>query len=848
MKIKNEDNSFRPLETVEISKAGPGSISVFDGEGRQYVESNAENETNFKISGSLGTHIVFYQDEDGQIQDKLSFEVDCETEIKEDTGKYQELLNRLYDTLFQDWTKGYTKFLRIKEKQYKFYVTWLRDHVHALKGMRYWDDDIKSGIELYADSQREDGMIWDKCKQMCHSEKQTWRDIEFEKGDFVRKIPGNPTRRWMRIPIENDVEYLFIEGLYRTWKACGDDQWMENLLDNAIQAVNYSTSDIYRWSEKYQLLKRGYTIDTWDFQSEDDVQKSSTKTVMRVDPETTEFNIFYGDNTGMAQSCRYLAEMLRGAGRNEEAQEYEDLAENLLQRLNDLSWNGNFYTHMVPENSDVKRDLGDTPTEKQVTLSNAYSLNRSIDHEKCVEIIKTYQQIRNEMPDSSPGEWYNCYPPFEKGFNFDKWEYMNGGVSTITAGELARGSFAHGFEEYGVDILQRIFDLSEEFGGYLHICYKGKLPETNGQANFKCIDIDKVANVDLYGDKSEEVTGWAGGKNDLCNLPTGKQNFKGIDFKIIDPSLNNRQAVLGISRKEGYKDEEILEINDKAETVYFLHTASGDLSGWQNSTLYSGLKNPQELVGEITFSYKDGTEKTQYIQNHEQIESYFLPAPDKVNGDKRRSGPYRIAWQGSNRLFENVGVFAYGWSNPYPEKQIEKIKFKSVDRDVKWFIAGITLSDEKVNFPESKLSFGIPDMWGAGALTYSLLEGLAGIIDDKKGFEKAKIRPRWSITESKEVTACAKYPASNGYVRYYFNNDVDNKKIQMWISGNAKTMEADILLPNNTNVKYIKLDNKKTSKYKIKTFEGSKYLKIDLEGIKVHHLEISYAKDDFIEQ
>ncbi len=456
IKLKNNENIFKPLDKVEIEKVGRGKIVVYDGEVRKYVESDAGDITQFMVSGSLGNHIVFYLDENDKIQDKITFKVDCKTEIKENTGKYETLLNRLYNTLYQDWTKGYTKFLRIRGKQYKYYVSWLRDHVHALKGMKYWDSDIKTGIELYSDSQREDGMIWDKCKEMCHSEKQTWRDIEFARGDFVRKIPGNPTRRWMRIPVENDVEFLYLEGIYYTWKACGDDQWMEEQLDNAIKAVQYSTSDDYRWSDKYQLLKRGYTIDTWDFQSADDVKRNSTGTIMRINPETGEFNIFYGDNTGMAVSCEYLAEMLRVVGRENEAEKYEKLANNLRDRLNKISWNGNFYTHMVPENPDVKRDLGDTPTEKQVTLSNAYSLNRGIEHNKCVEIIKTYQKIKEEMPESSPGEWYNCYPPFEKGFHLDKWEYMNGGVSTITAGELARGAFEHGYEKYGVDILQDI--------------------------------------------------------------------------------------------------------------------------------------------------------------------------------------------------------------------------------------------------------------------------------------------------------------------------------------------------------------------------------------------------------
>jgi len=70
-----------------------------------------------------------------------------------------------------------------KGKIYKYFVSWLRDHVHTLKGMKYFCDD---------------------------------NTIEFK-----------------RIPVENDVEYLFIEGIYYTWKATGDDLWMNRGLSQS---------------------------------------------------------------------------------------------------------------------------------------------------------------------------------------------------------------------------------------------------------------------------------------------------------------------------------------------------------------------------------------------------------------------------------------------------------------------------------------------------------------------------------------------------------------------------------------------------------------------------------------
>jgi len=812
-----------------IPAAGAGKFSVRDGEGREYAALPADRDAEVGIAGSLGTHTVLHLDDEGRVLDTCTFRVDCETEIADEGGRFGHLLDMLYDTMFQHWTAGYTKFVRINGKRYKFYVSWLRDHVHALKGMKYWDDDIKTGIELYADSQREDGMIWDKCKQMCHSELQTYRDYQFADGDFVRKIPGNPTRRWMRIPVENDVEFLFIEGLYYTWKACGDDEWMKGMLDNAIGAVRYSTSDRYRWSEKYQLLKRGYTIDTWDFQSADDARRSGS--VMRVVPGVTEFNIFHGDNTGMAIGCIYLAEMLRTAGRGDEAGEYERLGGELKGRLDALAWNGDFYTHMVPENPEARRDLGETPTDRQVTLSNAYALNRRIDHEQCAAIIRTYLRLREEMPKTSAGEWYNCYPPFDKGFR-SKWDYMNGGVSTITAGELAHGAFEHGFEDYAVDILDRLIGLAERFGGYLHNTFKGKLPDPPPAPNFEALDLRAVADVDLCGQGADGVVGWMGDpENDMSGLPTGRQSFAGVVFDVIDPAKNGRRAALGIAHAPGWKEEQTVAVGARARALYLLHTVDG-----------------QGLVGWMTVNYADGSHETEYIQTGKQVESWFMPAPDEtgdgykhqihVGGRARAGVPYRMGWQGPNRKFENVGVFCYGWDNPHPDREIRDITFAAAETSAKWLVLGVTLSDQPVYFPASAIGRGIPDMWGAAAVVYALIEGLAGIVDTGKAYESVRLCPRWAVAGVDKVTACATYPASGGYVRYRYSRDRERGALTIEVAGNAETMQVEVFLPPGSGVRSAVVDGRAVDAPAVRQVEQSRYLTVALAGLGVHRVEI----------
>ncbi|MGO9269710.1 MAG: hypothetical protein ACLQOO_05550 [Terriglobia bacterium] len=55
--------------------------------------------------------------------------------------------------------------------------------------------------------------------------------------------------------VESHVEQFYLEALYYTWKASGDNEWMKAKLDGAIKAVRYVTSDPYRWSEMYQLMR-----------------------------------------------------------------------------------------------------------------------------------------------------------------------------------------------------------------------------------------------------------------------------------------------------------------------------------------------------------------------------------------------------------------------------------------------------------------------------------------------------------------------------------------------------------------------------------------------------------------
>ncbi len=817
LRIETEGNParFAPLDEVTVTGADEGTLMVRDGRDRQYLRADAADPFTFRASGALGTQTVLHLDADRTPAGSAAFALDCQTHLDDEGGRFGELLFMLYWTMVA-W-HGETSSFRDVDRVYKYFVGWLRDHVHTLKGMKYYYPDLKSGIELYADTQRDDGMVFDKVDKEL-SRRPTHRDHWFGPGGFIKKVDGG-LRRMERIPVENDVEYLFVEGLYYTWKATGDTEWMAGLLDNAVRAFQYSTSDPYRWSEKYGLLKRGFTIDTWDFQAEQDAE--ITGFTMVVDPERTRFGVMHGDNTGFAAACRYLREMLEAAGRPGEAERWRRVGREVKQRLDELAWNGEFYTHHVPEDPHVERDLGvDQP--RQVSLSNAYALNRGVTHEQAVAIIRTYQRIREEMPGSSPGEFYQIYPPFERGFggHGSKWHYMNGGVTSIVAGELAHGAFEHGFECYGVDILERVAQWARSHDGYLHCTYRGKMPEPP-ERSFTSLDIRAQANIDLKCPSPGDVIGWAGEQpgNDLANLPTGEQQFEGIALRVIDPAENQRRAAIGISSREGFHETCEVPVGAKAASVYLLHTAGGE--------------NP---IGRFEVHYADGTSEGQYVMKGRHLNGWWLPSDPPVS---RRHEPLaRLAWWGPNDVFPNVGCYVYGWDNPHPDREIARLVFRASENGAFWPVLGVTLCDAPVFFPPSDVSFGIPDNWGAAAVVYALLEGLAGVVDTGVAFDSAVIAPRWSAAEVDAAEVAVRYRACGGYAAYRYRALGDEVRVEL--AGSALNTEFRLLLPAGRRPGALAVDGEEVEAA-TERIESSEYVVVPLEGLAARTIEVTLA-------
>jgi hypothetical protein len=812
--------SLRPLQNATLHIAGDGwknaTIVVLDGAGRAYVRRKASSAVNFTIGGALGRQTARLLDSNGATAGESSFLVDCSTELSDDGGIFSGLLKAVLWTMMS-WS-GNTPVTAIhaNDRIYQFFANWIFDHTLILKGMKYYWPDLKGAIDFFAETQREDGMIWENCYPATPD--PNFFDWKFDYDGFIRRF-GDGFWQLRRAPVESHVEQYFVEGLYATWKATGDTEWMESRLDNAMRALRQVTKSPYRWSEKYQLIHRGFTIDTWDYVSDD--QQRFGGSVFMVYLGKSEFGVFHGDNTNLILQCRNLAEMLKAARRPQDAPEFETLADDVERRLNSLAWNGNFYTHWIAENPEYKPDVG-VDMSIQVSLSNAYALNRGISHEKCISILKTYQRIRDQMPSSSPGEFYGIYPPFQKDFTLNipglVWEYCNGGVLVVVGGELAHGAFEHGYEAYGADILTRIKAIADRYRGYLPVTLRGKGVETP-QRTFQQLSIKAQANAS-HGKSATGVPAWSNQPEmNLADLPNGQQEFQGIPFEILDPAPSPYRSCIVVSRQEPYTASTSIQAGVKAASIYLLDAADGRASAGTMLTLH----------------YSDGTSHLANVDSH----SWAFPSDSQyAKAGPRTEDTYRVAWKKKTLEDWEGGVYVTGINNPYPEREIASLELSAGGASSKWLILALTLSSAPVFFaPYDDLSTGIPDGWN-GSVLYALFEGLAGIKDRGAAFSKTALTPRWVSAKVPAAEITLRYPASAGYCSYKYS--AQERKLTLDFTGSADDFEVQILLPPNRQAKSTSLNGRAITTTE-RRIEQSTYLVLPAIEAGVHRVEVELS-------
>lgn len=324
---------------------------------------------------------------------------------------------------------------------------WIRDHTHELKAFRHWEHDLRSFIDFILETQREDGCFFELIKQ--------YDDVHwtFVSEDSYRMYPVD-NLSLVRLEIEADIEYLMVEGVMQCYRATGDEAWLRKALPSLERGIDYLTSDPSRWDSEHGLVKRGYTIDTWDFVNIPDFATNRRIT------DTTPMAIMHGDNSGAYQAMMQLSWINGHFGHRRKAAEWKERAEALRANMFRHLWNGRYFIHQLPLNCDPY----DGSECVRLSLSNTYDMNRGVtDVAQSRSIIEEYMSRRDTT--SAFAEWFSIDPPYYCGFgNRKPGSYVNGAISPFTAGELARAAFNSGYEHYGWDIIERLGHMVERDG------------------------------------------------------------------------------------------------------------------------------------------------------------------------------------------------------------------------------------------------------------------------------------------------------------------------------------------------------------------------------------------------
>ncbi len=806
----------RPLDMLVLDAGGSASVEVRDGADRVYFTSPHGGRVAFRAGAALGRQSVVLRDASGKETGRATFDLDAETAV-DDGGKYRDMFTLFKNGMSSD-TPGGVETTQWNGRTYHFFVNWVLDNYHTSKGMRYFSPYGTDFVDMMRSAQREDGMIWSNLNP---GDAVAYYKTAYGPFDYVRKIGD---RYFVRQPAENHPEYCYVSTIYQVWKARGDDGWMNQCLGSARRAMDYCMTDPARWSARFQLLKRVYTIDSWDFQVDDaytpDIGLTNT---MLVDPRKSKFGVFFGDNVYYAAACDELAEMLAHGGDAAGAAAYSGRASEIRRRLDALSWNGRFYTHFIDEDPSVKRDLG-VDERSQIAQGNAYSLNRAIGREHAVAIIRTYMDLREHLPPGSPGEWYAIYPPFQRGFgrHNEVWQYMNGGVGGHVAGELARGAFENGFEPYGRDILDRLTELGHRHGDKIWFAYTGSIPPAPPPPVCQPIDLSAVANMDIEDKGGPGAVPWMlSGKpgDDIRGLPTGDRTFAGIPFKVADPAGNQRRVAVAVSHRAGLPAQADVPVNAVAACVYLLHTSTKPGS--------------EKVCGSLEFSYSDGTRQVQYLSMGRQLTYWWFP--------ELKTDFSGVAWHGPSPVADDVGLSWCAIENPEPGKTISSLRLRAPDDDGIYTVLGVTLADRPHYVAPNPVSYGGPDDWAAATAMAAMIEGMAGVTDGalSQTFSHPVLAPRWDLSEPRSISVAVRYPASQGYVAYRLANHPREREMVVSVTGSGASADGHFLLPQATDaVRSVEVDGTSAA-FHLGRIASSTYVDLELHG-GVHTVRIRY--------
>lgn len=202
---------------------------------------------------------------------------------------------------------------------------------------------------------------------------------------------------------------------------------------------------------------------------------------------------------------------------------------------------------------------------------------------------------------------------------------------------------------------------------------------------FTPLDISKQANRAFADEVANDGKGgWGDGgpTNDLRDFKIrGEQYLRGVLFNIIEPDDNDDKSCIVLRGQNDMSVPQSVEIdvNKKAAGVYFLHAGS-----WLS-----------ERVGQYVFVYADGSEEAVEIVGGRDMSDWWgVSETDTV----------RTAWKGEGYEAGIISLGLFAMPNPYPDKEIAKLRLQSYGDATYPMIVAITLTDSGPYLPKTKVS------------------------------------------------------------------------------------------------------------------------------------------------
>ncbi|MBL8994333.1 MAG: hypothetical protein JNM63_13405, partial [Spirochaetia bacterium] len=203
------------------------------------------------------------------------------------------------------------------------------------------------------------------------------------------------------------------------------------------------------------------------------------------------------------------------------------------------------------------------------------------------------------------------------------------------------------------------------------------------EKHFTAVDLRPFANMGFKDEtEGDGKGGWTDqGKNDLSYLKTGFQKIEGLPFDIIDPGQNKGKScvMLYSTHKESFPREVgPVPVGARAHSLLFLHSAA-----WTRTGIVAGHYD-------VVYSDKSRESVKVVVGRHlddwwslKNVEDDRAALILKVKSDESGKG--------------SVGVYAYQWVNPHPEKTLDSLHLVSEASDPILGLLAVTRVSTGVN-------------------------------------------------------------------------------------------------------------------------------------------------------